>query len=466
MGRNKVLLGLMLATAITPVAAAEPNMAAAAARMQIVGEVHQQINLSAGTSRIITLPKAAADVMVASDSVATVEVRTPRQLVISAVGDGVTSLIATDEVGNQIAAYEIRVTQDLDMLKEALASAVPGARVTVKTLGNGGVLLTGQAASPLEAEQAADIARSFVGTSGRVVNGISVKQGEQVMLKVTVAEVQRSALKKLGISASGTWEIGKTQISGSLSEMRSIAGGGAAGLLGAGGSIDLAALESVGVSRTLAEPTVVAISGETSTMMVGGDVPVPTGVTCTDGGSCQPSIEYRKYGVSLSFTPVVLDAGRISLKVSTEVSDVDPETSTTASAGTGNATFTIPGFKVRRSDSVVELPSGASLVTAGLIQERTRTGLSGVPGAKDVPLLGPLFRSREYQRQETELVISVTPYLAKATSPDRVVNPGKGFVDAVDVRGVFMGEVNRLYGAKARDVSKAAYAAGAGFIVD
>ncbi len=221
------------------------------------------------------------------------------------------------------------------------------------------------------------------------------------------------------------------------------------------------AFERQGVARTLAEPTVTAISGESAKFLAGGSVPVPGGETCSSPGvNCTLSFVYEPYGVTLNFTPVVLSQGRIQLRVATEVTDIDNEKQITV-AGTS-----IPAFRTRRNETTVELPSGGSIASAGLISTETQQAINGVPGLMNLPILGSLFRSRDYQRQETELLIIVTPYIVHAIDPREVVKPDANFVDASDPQSWLLGRVNRLYSTVGSPQAFPNYSGKVGFIND
>ena len=221
------------------------------------------------------------------------------------------------------------------------------------------------------------------------------------------------------------------------------------------------AFERVGVARTLAEPTVTAISGESAKFLAGGSVPVPTGETCTGVGvGCILCFGYQPYGVTLNFTPVVLSQGRIQLHVATEVTDIDNEKQITI-AGTA-----VPAFRTRRNETTVELPSGGSIASAGLISTQTAQAINGVPGLMNLPILGALFRSRDYQREETELLIIVTPYIVHAVDPHDVVKPDDSFADATDPQAWLLGRVNRLYSTTGNRSRSPDYSGKVGFIND
>ncbi|MFC7397668.1 type II and III secretion system protein family protein [Chelatococcus sp. GCM10030263] len=474
--------GLRLITLLAAMAAA-PALPARAADLDAVGlrssytydaAPARHIDLSIGRSVVITLARDAKEVFVADPKIANAVVRSARKLFIIGMGDGATSLIAMDADGRQIAAFDIAVGRDLNLLRQTLSTALPGAQIDARTVGDS-VLLTGTVGSADEAQRAVDIATAFASNSGggqggasqgKVINALTLRTKDQVMLKVTVAEVQRNVLKQLGVDSTGTWNLGHLSLDSIMNNPFGLQGQppdtSVTANFGSKNSVTLRALEQAGVARTLAEPTLTAISGETASFLVGGEVPIPSGYSCagTATTSCTPTIEFKKFGVALTFTPVVLSEGRMSLRVATEVSEVDPQNSARY------ASFTVPGFKVRRSETTVELPSGGSLVTAGLIQQNSRQAINGFPGLMNVPILGTLFRSRDYQRQETELMIAVTPYLAKPISARDITQPDEGFADAMDPQSVFLGRVNRIYGAKKAPPPKASSLGRIGFIND
>ena len=279
---------------------------------------------------------------------------------------------------------------------------------------------------------------------------------DQVMIKVTVVEMSRSAVKQFGINVTGNWNLLGTStgvlnpygpaitaaagaLTGAIGSLGS-AGGAVTGNVGLGQNTNvggtLSALERAGVSRVLAEPTLVSISGETATFHAGGEIPIVVTTACQAGSYCPPTVTYKPYGVALAFTPVVLSPGRISLRVSTEVNELDRET-----VVNGNI-----GFRTRKTATTVELPSGASMATAGLISSQSNQTISGVPGLLNLPILGTLFRSRDFQRRDSELMILVTPYLAKPMESAQVARPDAGFQDSTDPQTVLMGRLNRIYG--------------------
>jgi pilus assembly protein CpaC len=227
----------------------------------------------------------------------------------------------------------------------------------------------------------------------------------------------------------------------------------------------LRAMESAGVVRTLAEPNLTAISGESATFIVGGEFPFPTGVTCQSNpagavGQCAPSIAFKKFGISLNFTPVVLTEGKISLRVMTEVSEVSTDNSISISG------VNVPSVKTRRAETTLEIPSGGSLAMAGLIQEQTKQAVNGMPGADQIPVLGQLFRSQDFVNNQTELMVIVTPYVVRAVAQKELSRPDDGFAPSSDAQSALFAQMNRIYGVSARVEQIGNYQPNFGFIID
>jgi pilus assembly protein CpaC len=278
-----------------------------------------------------------------------------------------------------------------------------------------------------------------------------------------VSEIRREILKQLGVNLSGVgsgangFQVNNAfTVNGALSPTQ-----GTLEWLNGGKSIttQLEAYERQGVARTLAEPTVTAVSGESAKFLAGGTVPISNGETCT-AGVCMLSFVQQPYGVTLNFTPVVLSQGRIQLRVGTEVTDIDTSTQITID------NTSVPGFRTRRNETTVELPSGGSIVTAGLISTKTQQAINGVPGLMNLPVLGSLFRSRDYLRDETELLIIVTPYIVHAIDPGQVVRPEGNFAEASDPQAWLLGRVNRIYSSAGALQPMPGYSGKVGFITD
>ena len=463
---------LILNPALTPVVASDYR---AVAPVAADGQMNARfLPLGIGKSVVIDLPRDIKDVLVADPKIATAVVRSAQRAYIIGVAVGQTNIVFFDSAGQQIAAYDIAVKRDLNGVRAALRQSLPNADIQIEGLGDG-VMLSGSAASPIEAQQASDLAARLVGGAEKVVNSIAVRGRDQVMLKVTVAEVQRSIIKQLGIDLSANLTYGTTVVkfnnstpftanSGPLVPTNNITGS-----FGSAPSVQatLRAMESAGVVRTLAEPNLTAISGESATFISGGEFPIPTGVTCqttTSGGigQCVQTVSFKKFGISLNFTPVVLTEGRISLRVMTEVSEVSTENALTGGAGG----TTIPSIKTRRAETTLEIPSGGSMAMAGLIQEHTKQAVNGIPGIDSLPVLGALFRSQDFVNNQTELMVLVTPYVVRAVAQKELSRPDDGFAPASDSQSTLLAQINRIYGVAGPAEPIGSYHTNFGFIID
>jgi pilus assembly protein CpaC len=416
------------------------------------------VALGVGKSVVIDLPRDVKDVLVADPKIANAVVRSSRRAYMIGVAIGQTNVFFFDADGQQIAGFDIAVTRDLNGVRAALKQALPEADIHIEGVGDG-VVLTGSAASPGESQQAFDLAARLAGADTKVVNGISIRGRDQVMLKVTVAEVQRDVIKQLGVDLNGSIGYGTAVLNFNNENPFSATGQplvNANQIVGTVKSINatLRAMERAGVTRTLAEPNLTAISGESASFLAGGEFPFPKPADCA---GCPPTIDFKKFGVSLTFTPVVLSEGRISLKVLTEVSELSSDGGVTVQ-GT-----TVPSLKVRRTDTTVEIPSGGSLAMAGLIQEQTKQQISGLPGLTQVPVLGALFKSRDFVNHQTELAIIVTPYIVRAVAQKNLSRPDDGFADPSDPSAVLLSRLNRIYGIPGRVDPNQVYHGNPGF---
>jgi pilus assembly protein CpaC len=460
---------LTLNPALTPVVAAE----ATATPVVTNGSAKTRfLALGIGKSVIIDLPREAKDVLVADPKIANAVIRSAQRAYIIGAAVGQTNVVFFDADGQQMAAYDIAVKRDLNGVRAALRQAFPG--IQIEGVGDS-VILTGSASSPIEAQQAGEVATRLVGGADKVVNSIVVRGRDQVMLKVTVAEVRRDIIKQLGVDLSATLNNGSTIVKFNntnpftANNSPLVPSNGLGTQFGSPLSVQavLRAMESAGVVRTLAEPNLTAISGESATFISGGEFPIPTGVTCqstTSGaiGNCVQTVSYKKFGISLNFTPVVLTEGRISLRVMTEVSEVSSENSLTGGAGG----TTIPSIKTRRAETTLEIPSGGSIAMAGLIQEQTKQAVNGMPGVDSLPILGQLFRSQDFVSNQTELMVLVTPYVVRAVAQKELSRPDDGFAPASDSQSTLLAQISRVYGIAARIDPVGAYPANFGFIID
>jgi pilus assembly protein CpaC len=482
MARNPILrralaAALMVLTAVTPALPAGPTGRVPT----IVGTegTTQFIPLGVGKSVVIDLPRDAKDVLVANPAIANAVVRSARRAYLIGVTLGQTNVFFFDAEGRQIAGFDIAVTRDLNGVRAALKQALPEADVRIEGV-NDGVMLTGSVANPGESQQAFDLATRLVG-DGKVVNALTIRGRDQVMLKVTVAEMQRDVIKQLGVDLNGSLNFGtavfnfntdnpfsanqqalsSTAISpqgpAMIDRLQQAQGFPAADYLRPRLGATIRAMERAGVIRTLAEPNLTAISGESANFLAGGEFPVVTSCDRTTG-TCQ--VSFKKFGIGLNFTPVVLSEGRISMKVATEVSELSTE------GALVTAGAQIPSIKVRRAETTVEIPSGGSLAMAGLIAEQTKQQVNGLPGLMQLPVLGTLFKSRDYVNRQTELMVLVTPYVVRAVAPKELSRPDDGFVDATDPASVLLGRFNRIYGTTGKQGAPREYRGSYGFILD
>lgn len=407
------------------------------------------VKLGLNKSTVVDLPRDARDVLVSNPDVADAVIRTPRRIYLTGVAVGQTNIILFDRAGQQIVSIELEVERDPGNLEAVLDRFIPNSYIEAEII-NDNIVLSGTVRTAADSRKAEDIAIMFanggqntikagggedIRRSG-VINLLNIEGEDQVQLKVTIAEVQRNVVKQLGIDWDiQNFNIGSVVLDAFTTRVFPINGAtgyneGSAtwtdGQKSVGATIE--ALEQNGLLRTLAEPTLTAISGEKASFLAGGEFPYQT----VEDNSTKT--EFKPFGVSLSFAPVVLSEGRISLKVETEVSEIVPNGGDT------------PSLNVRRASTTLELPSGGSMVLGGLIQDNVRQSLNGVPGLKKLPILGTLFRSRDYQRNETELVIFITPYLVKPTAPTSLTRPDKNLTTPDDLQATFMGRLNNIYG--------------------
>jgi pilus assembly protein CpaC len=458
---------LMLVPVLTPVLAGDYRATAPLSAPASAGQLNARfLALGIGKSLVVDLPRDIKDVLVADPKIANAVVRSAQRAYIIGAAVGQTNIVFFDASGQQIAAYDIAVTRDLNGVRAALKQAMPNSEVQIEGLGEG-VMLTGSVSSPIEAQQAGDLAARLTGDADKVVNSIVVRGRDQVMLKITVAEVQRDIVKQLGVDLSASMNYGTAVVNFNNSTPFKVSGGPIVSgntlktSFGSTPSVTatLKAMESAGVVRTLAEPNLTAISGESASFLAGGEFPVPSGVTCTNG-VCTPSVSFKKFGILLNFTPVVMSEGRISLKVMTEVSEVSSDNSIVISG------LAVPSIKTRRVESTLEIPSGGAMAMAGLIQEQTKQAIIGLPGMSQLPVLGTLFRSRDYINRQSELMVLVTPFIVRAVAQKDLSRPDDGFADASDPQSDLLGNINRIYGAPGKTEPARNYRGTYGFITD
>ena len=488
-GASKRLVGFISTSALAIVTAFQPLSVTPVAAQQsknyikiTTAESHipKMIRLGLDKSIVVDLPSVANDVLVANPKVADAVMRTSRRIYLFGKMVGQTNIFVFDGAGKQIAAMEIIIERDIAGLESSLSRLIKNSHIKAEMI-NDNIVLTGSVQTPLDASRAVALAQVFVKGGEQteekgegfaaifgdtresdIVNLIKIEGEDQVLLKVVIAEVQRTVTKQLGISTNSTISGGNgfNFTSFASGVVQQTIAGGSNGSFGINSlQAQFRAMEIAGVIRTLAEPSLTAVSGEQAEFRVGGEWQVPETVTSQNGST---SITYEKqpYGISLSFTPVVLTEGRISLKLQTEVQ----EPSSTGASTTGNQT-TLYGTRSRMASTTVELPSGGSMAIAGLVQDDVRQVVSGMPGLSKIPILGSLFRSREYLRNETELVIIVTPYLVRPVARKQLAQPDENFQPATEGASMFMGRVNRVYGTKQGNLPKGRYTGSIGFIL-
>jgi len=414
------------------------------------------VRIGLNKSVVIRLPTDAKDVIVGNPGIVDAVVRNKRTAYLFARGVGQTNIFFFDGSGQQIMNIDLEVALDMKALQKLIDRTIPGSQITVDTVNNN-VVLGGTAASAAEARIAEDLALKFANQecSCQIVNTINVTGGDQVMLKVRVVEMQRSILKNLGVNARAALNIGDFAFDLATANPAANAAGQIIGSFTGSdfsSEVMIEAMERDGILRTLAEPTLTAISGQSAAFHAGGELPYQT---CSlDQGVRTCTVTFRSVGVSLNFTPTVLSEGRIGLKVRTEVSERGSDT-----------ILSYPTIDSRTADTTIELPSGGSMMLAGLIKNVTQTTIEGTPGLKDLPVLGALFRSRDFQQNQTEMVVLVTPYIVNPVHQSALVSPDKNLSLASDRQGLMWGRINKVYGTPGKNPD-GVYHGNVGFIVE
>jgi pilus assembly protein CpaC len=451
---------LCAACALAPLAAVPVGQAAAQSMISPAND----IALSIGRGQLVTVPGNMADVFVSNDSVADVQVKSQRQLYVFGKSGGETTVYASNSAGDIIWSANVRVGSNLDSIDQMLALAMPEAKIQVATMGTNTVLLTGTVAAPEDAAEAERLVAAFVGDDANVVTRLRMSTPLQVNLRVRFAEVSRSLVRTLGVNLAtvdptsgfqfgvgqgrGNWlpqwtpggplGVGVTEGPDGGTVVNNIRPGTTLGGFGRLLGLDIASAldlaERDGLATILSEPNLTALSGETAEFLAGGEFPIPL-----SQGLGTTTVEYKNYGVSLAYTPTVLANGRISIRVRPEVSELSSQGAVTLNG------FQIPALTIRRAETTVELGSGQSFMIAGLLSNSAQNTIDKAPGAGDLPILGALFRSTNFQRGQTELVIVVTPYLVRPVDDSEIALPTDGlhlpnaleqWLGNVDNRGV------------------------------
>ncbi|MCO5732781.1 type II and III secretion system protein family protein [Rhizobium sp. SSA_523] len=465
----------------------------------------KRLQLGLNKALVVDLPADAHDILVADPSVADAITRTSRRIYLFGKAVGQTNIFIFGSRGEEIVSLDLAVERDITGLQDNLRRFLPESDIKVEIISDN-IVLTGTVRTPQDAAQAEKLARAFLkggeattrnttatsNSSGdgavaiyaeerqqsQIVNLLTIEGEDQVTLKVTVAEVNRQVLKQLGfngtISAIGSAASGGISFANPTNLGNAISAAGLGSVTGKVGDVRLGsyvnAMEQAGVMRTLAEPSLTAISGEQAKFYVGGQYRLAGQQEVandpeTNQTTVSRTIDTVDYGVELNFRPVVLSAGRISLKIETNVSEPTYE----GSAVTGNGTnSSIPGstylsIRKREASTTVELPSGGSIVIAGLVQDNVRQAMSGLPGISKVPVFGTLFRSKDFIRNETELVIIATPYLVRPVARNELARPDDNFNPENDGAMYFLNRVNKIYGRK-EQVDAGRYHGAVGFI--
>lgn len=464
MKRRLIKSMLAGACAFTPLA-----FAPAAAHAQSIQRPANDVVLSIGQSQLVTVPSAMTDIFVANDAIADVEVKSARQLYLFGKGGGETTVYASNAAGQVVWSANVRVGSNIGSVDQMLRLAMPEAKVSVATMGTNTILLTGTVGAPEDAAEAERLVSAFVGENTNVISRLKMATPLQVNLQVRIAEVSRSLVREIGLNVltqdrtsgflfgisrgrnfanvsagdSATFPIvdastrfglpqgsglmlpfdprtGEFITSGTQYNIKGLSGATTLSAVGKIAGLDVASAldlgERIGLVTTLSQPNLTALSGETADFLAGGEFPIPL-----SQGLGTTSIEYKKYGVSLAYTPTVLANGRISLRVRPEVSELSSQGAIVLN------NFSIPALTVRRAETTVELGSGQSFMIAGLLSNNSQNAIDKTPGVGDMPILGSLFRSTSYRRGETELVIVVTPYLVNPVNANDIALPTDAF---------------------------------------
>ncbi len=435
--RRLLNLGLVLAVSLlaTP-AAGQGTAETVATEGSLTVELHK--------GRVIRLPRPAATVFVADPDIADVQAQSPSIVYLFGKRAGETSLYAVDENDQVLLRTRVVVQHNLSGLRQAIQQLLPTSRVEVATI-DGSIVLSGQVDSPLEAQELRDLAERYLGDKETLLNRVRIDAPTQVHLRVRVAEVSRDVLKQFGINWQALFQTG--DFSFGFVNGRSVADAAGTFLRDAGGAntafgnytssdaavnVAIDALAEEGLVNVLAEPNLTALSGETASFLAGGEFPIPV-----DNGNNGLTIQFKDFGISLAFTPTVLTADRISLKVRPEVSDLSEKGSITING------LVIPGLATRRAETTVELGSGQSFAIGGLMSSDVQNRLSKFPGLGDLPVLGTLFRSQRFQSNETELVILVTPYLVRPVDDAQAMAaPTDGYRAPSDIERILEGRLH------------------------
>ena len=450
--------GLIAGLPAVPAIAQETHVVISPAAYGATRALQVELNKTA----LLDLPAGAAEVIVSQPGVAAAIMRTRTRAIIQGLTGGDTNMFFLDDNGRTIAVVDVKVieqpSQVGNALEMALARIIPGSNIRVEsvTLGDdtNRVVLTGDVRSAEDRDRAGEVAVQFAGDPLNVANILDVSGAQQVMLQVTVSEVKRSVAKQFGINLSAVFNVGTTNLLSFANVMtdNDSPHGANASFGGNGNRVTSAirALEERGALRVLAQPTLTAISGQQAKFLAGGEIPYVTYDPAEEDNRLNREVIFKPYGVELSFTPVVKSNGNVSLTVDTSVSEPQADMS----------------ISKRQASTSVELPSGTTLSIGGLLEERTSTQVDQFPWLGDIPILGALFRSRDYQTQQTELVILVTPYLVQPSPANSIAVPTDNSLPATDAEGIFLGRLENLYGVGQSGEMRGGFSGSVGFVLD
>ena len=485
LARRSNRMGLKLAAlfftslVMTPVTGVLLQKTAAASDLESIESTAESdghfLRIGLNKSIVIRLPAKANDVIVGNPEIVDAVVRSKNTAYLFARSVGQTNIFFFDQNGQQILNLDLEVTVDVTALRNLLQRSIPGTKITADSVNNS-IVLAGTAPNAAEAKLAEDLARKFItravanvpsdsGDNSGIINTIKITGEDQVMLKVRIVEVQRNVLKQFGVNLQALLSAGKFAFNlASIGPFNSVAGPPLSGVKGVytdgANSITgvVRALEREGALKTLAEPNLTAVSGQSASFHAGGQF--ATGSSCSGTATAGSSAttcgtDFKDFGVSLAFTPVVLSEGRINLKIKTDVSEINP----TLSVGG------VPGIDTRSTETVIELPSGGSMMLAGLIKDATRQTIESTPGLKKLPVLGALFRSRDFSNNQTELVVIVTPYLVGSVAEKQLSTPDDRLNTPTDRQTILLGRLNKVYGTAGQNPD-GVYHGNVGFIVE
>jgi pilus assembly protein CpaC len=459
-----LLASLLVATPLLSIPTKATDMDVA----QPGNEQSRFVRLGIGKSMVVHLPGEVKDVVVGDPSMLDAVVRNKNTAYLFARTQGQSNVFFLDANGQQIMALDVEISVDMLPLNKLLQRALPGTQIKADMIGRN-VIVGGMASNPAEAKSAYDIAtRYIIANNGSippdaVVDTIRIAGEDQVMLQVKVVEIQRDVLKQFGVDFRALMKVGNfafnlSNINPFASNLLSPFGGAKTSYATGGGNFDsiIRAMESDGLVRTLAEPNLTAVSGQSASFLAGGEFPYQLCDVDSKTGKRTCEIKFKEYGVGLDFTPIVMDAGRISLKIHSSVSDLNSIVSGQESA---------PSLNKRVIDSTLELPDGGSMMMAGLISEKTRQNATGTPGLRKLPILGSLFRSRDFVSNETELVVIVTPHLVHSVAQQQLTRPDENFQPSSEIQANLMGHLNKIYGSAGK-APTGNYSGNVGFIVE